>query len=73
VKHEDKTTAALEAEIAILERKKLITEEQIAIRRRELAANNHRLIIAQGRIYVGAKILAIHRRASHQGKSSQKD
>jgi len=37
VKHEDKTTAALEAEIAILERKKLITEEQIALRRRELA------------------------------------
>jgi hypothetical protein len=37
VKHEDKTTAALEAEIAILERKKIITEEQIAIRRRVLA------------------------------------
>ena len=37
MKHEDKTTAALEAEIAILERKKIITEEQIAIRRRELA------------------------------------
>jgi hypothetical protein len=37
VKHEDKTTAALRAEIAILERKKLITEEQIAIRRAELA------------------------------------
>jgi hypothetical protein len=37
MKHEDKTTAALEAEISILERKKVITEEQIAIRRRELA------------------------------------
>jgi hypothetical protein len=36
MKHEDKTTAALVAEIALLERKKAITEEQIAIRRREL-------------------------------------
>jgi hypothetical protein len=36
MKHEDKTTEALRAEIAILERKRVITEEQIAIRRREL-------------------------------------
>ena len=38
MKHEDKTTAALEAEIVILERKKIITEEQIAIRRCVLAS-----------------------------------
>jgi len=37
MKHEDKTSEALHAEIAILERKKAITEEQIAIRLRELA------------------------------------
>jgi hypothetical protein len=42
VKHEDKTTAALEAEIAILERKKIITEEQIAIRQRVLALRRER-------------------------------
>jgi hypothetical protein len=37
MKHEDKTTEALRAEIALLERKKIITEEQIAIRRAEIA------------------------------------
>jgi hypothetical protein len=37
MKHEDKTTEALRAEIEILKRKKLITEEQIAIREAELA------------------------------------
>jgi hypothetical protein len=42
VKHEDKTTAALEAEIVILERKKIITEEQIAIRRRVLELRRER-------------------------------
>jgi hypothetical protein len=37
VKHEEKTTAALEAEIVILKRKKAITEEQIQLREQELA------------------------------------